>query len=64
MAWSREAHHVLDRTQAEQRRLDLGRLGEQLEGSRRDDAERALGADEELLEVVCRSAWKIDPLRG
>ena len=42
----------LDPAEAEKRRLDLARLGEELDRRGGDDAERALAADKELLQIV------------
>jgi hypothetical protein len=47
-----EAHRILDPAEAEKRGLDRARLGEELHRRRGDDAEGALAADEELLEIV------------
>ena len=47
-----EAHRVLDPGEAEKRGLDLARLRKQLDRRRGDDAERALAADEQLLQIV------------
>ena len=47
-----EAHRILDPAEAEKRRLDLARLGEELDRRGGDDAECALAADKELLQIV------------
>ena len=43
---------MLDPAEAEERRLDLARLGKELDRRGGDDAEGALGADKELLQIV------------
>jgi hypothetical protein len=47
-----ESHRVLDLSEAEKRRLDFARLGEELDRGGGDDAKGALAADEKLLKVV------------
>ncbi len=47
-----ERHRVLDPRERQKRGLDLARLWEELQGRRGEDAERALAADEELLQIV------------
>src|SRR3984957_20429086 len=47
-----ESHHIVHRAQTEPGRLDLRWLREQLQRGSRHDAERPLGADEKLLEIV------------
>ena len=44
-----QMHRVLDPAETEKRRLDLARLGEELDRRGGNDAEGALGADKELL---------------
>ena len=43
---------MLDLSEAEKRRLDFARLGEELDRGGGDDAKGALAADEKLLKVV------------
>src|SRR6516164_4758622 len=47
-----QAHRVLDPAEAEKRRLDLTRLGKELDRRGGDDAQGALTADKELLQIV------------
>ena len=47
-----ERHRILDPAERQKRGLDLARLRKELDGRRGDDAERALAADEELLQIV------------
>src|SRR6516164_6519835 len=47
-----QAHRVLDPAEAEKRRLDLTRLGKELDRRGGDDAEGALTTDKELLQIV------------
>ena len=47
-----EAHRILDAGEADKRGLDVARLRKQLDRRRGDDAERALAADEQLLQIV------------
>jgi alpha/beta hydrolase family protein len=47
-----EAHHVLDPAEPEESGFDFARLGKELHRRGSDDAEGALAADEELLQIV------------
>ncbi len=49
-----EAHRVLDPCEGDKRGLDFARFREQLDRRRGDDAERALAADKQMLQVVAR----------
>src|SRR5712671_7345261 len=47
-----EAHHVLDPAEPEESGFDFARFGKELNRRGSDDAEGALAADEELLQIV------------